>query len=138
MDRDSIRRKLASFSHVEYANDRYMSPVHIDRSMRLGIRLFGGGLNEIVPAGDLPLALTADPRYAKYFHPGLTRFDSLLARGYELTTTCRNVVPNWLTDDHPLLAFFVAVPIVGVRQLRRRVSGVARRFSMRKLVGASR
>jgi beta-1,4-mannosyl-glycoprotein beta-1,4-N-acetylglucosaminyltransferase len=131
MDRDSIRHKLASFSHVEYANDRFMSPLHIDRSMKLGIRLFGGGLNEIVSAADLPPVLTADPHYAKYFHPGLTRFDSLLARGYELTTTCRNMLPNRLTDDHPVLAFFAAVPIVGFRKVRRRVSGVRRRAKAR-------
>ncbi len=136
MDGDSIRRKLAAFSHVEYANDRYMSAVHIERSMKFGIRLLGGGSAEIVQAGDLPPVLATDPLYAKYFHPGLTRFHSSLARAYELTTTCRDVLPNWLTDDHPLLAFFVAAPIVGFRAARRRVPGVRRRATARFRAGS--
>jgi beta-1,4-mannosyl-glycoprotein beta-1,4-N-acetylglucosaminyltransferase len=122
MDREGIRRKLSSFSHVEYANDRYMSPIHIDRSLKLGVGLFGGGSTKIVPPTDLPAVLTNDKRYAKYFHPGRTRFEALLAPAYKLTTSCRSVLPNWLTDSHPVLAFFVATPIVVIRPVRRKLS----------------
>ena len=141
MDREGIRRKLASFSHVEFANDRYMSPIHIDRSLKLGVGLFGGGSTRIVPPTDLPAVLTSDRRYAKYFHPGRTRFEALLAPAYKLTTSCRRVLPNWLTDNHPVFAFFVAAPIVAVRPVRRQLSasyrkarsalGRVRRFTLR-------
>jgi beta-1,4-mannosyl-glycoprotein beta-1,4-N-acetylglucosaminyltransferase len=125
-DRDSIRHKMASFSHIEYANDRWMSSAHIERSMRFGIRLFGGW-TEIVPSTDLPPALTNDPRYANYFHRGLTPFEAVLARAYRLTTSCRDVLPNSLTDGHPAIAFFVAAPIAGARWARRQASWAYRK-----------
>lgn len=127
MDQDGIRRKLASFSHVEYANERYMSSIHIERSMKFGIRLFGGGLNEVVSAAQLPPVLTSDPCYAKYFHPGLTPAQSLMARAYKVTTSCRNVLPNWLTDRHPVMAFFVAASLVAGRWAKRFASWTYRK-----------
>lgn len=123
-DQDGIRRKVASFSHAEYANDRFMSPVHIERSMKLGVRLFGGWA-EIVPPTDLPAVLTEDSHYARYFHPGRSRLESLLARPYSLTTSCRRVLPNWLTDGHPVAAFFVALPVSALRHAKRRLSRIS-------------
>ena len=109
-DREFILRKLKAFAHTEVATDRYTSPIHIDRSIRLGVDPFGHEVLRVVDADDLPASLEGDVLKA-YLHPGRSPWQFVLAHGYRIVASNRRYLPNALTDHLPALAFVLAMPL---------------------------
>lgn len=115
-DEDAAARKLRSISAAQYASDRWTSRQHLERSMRLGVRLQGEIVFDLMPDDECIPTITRDA-HPELFHPGRGRLQTVLARAYCFTAEHRARLPNWLTDRFPPLAFAAAVALRGSRWL---------------------
>jgi hypothetical protein len=105
---DDIVRKLTSFSHSEYSTEVWTSQRHIERCIRLGVRLFGSGRFIVVPDEECIPTLPRST-HPELFHPGRSWIVRVWARVYEIIAAHRERLPIRLTDHAPLL---VAIPAV--------------------------
>lgn len=117
-----IQKKLKSFAHVEYSSLLWTSPRHIQRCIRLGVRLFGEQRFRVV--GD-ELAFPGLPRseYPDLFGAPLNAFQTMYAVGYLYATNHRKTIPQSVADKAPLVAIGLALPL----ELARRCRVFARR-----------
>lgn len=104
---EELMLKQASYSHIEYSGDRWISVRHLERSRRLGVRFLGAWVLQVIPDTDCFPSMSRE-KFPDLFHPGRSWLQTLLAYPYALSSSFRNVLPNWLTDGLPPVAFIVA------------------------------
>jgi beta-1,4-mannosyl-glycoprotein beta-1,4-N-acetylglucosaminyltransferase len=107
---EAIVRKLAAFAHTEFSGPRWNSERHIRRSVRLGVRLFGGVTFEVVPDEEC-IPTISRAAHPELFQPRPTARRRLWARGYVILARHRGRIPLWLADRLPGVAVVVAVAL---------------------------
>jgi hypothetical protein len=127
-DANTARRKLGSFSHVEFNVDCFRTPTHIDRCRRLGVDLFGRFTLRTRPEVSW-LPQTVQFRRHELdalFQPRGGSLAMLQARGYQVVARHRRELNVQFADDHPVLAFAFLAGVIPVRRflraLRRRLN----------------
>ncbi len=129
---EDIQRKLQSFAHTEYASGLWTSRKHIQRCMRLGVRVFGGQRFTVV-ADNLTFPGITRASHPELFQDRLSRLQGLWSRAYLIATNYRHRIPQRVSDNLPVLAVLMALPFAaaaflhrGLRRVRRAVRHLAK------------
>ena len=114
---EQTQLKLRSFAHAEYSGPHWTSERHIRRCMRLGVRMFGGALFNIVDDSEAFPGISRT-KHPELFQRPLSRLERRWAHLYLRVTEERHRLPLWLTDHAPLLAA-AALPLLRLRDRLR-------------------
>ena len=123
-----IQLKLKSFSHTEYSVPLWTSTRHIERCMRLGVRIFGGQRFRIVDESDTYPGLPRELHPNLYQSP-LSRLELIYSHLYLLATNHRTSIPIWMSDYLPFAAIMMAAVLhfpLSLARLSRRALRAAR------------